>query len=380
MLEIYEASHDFENELLSIKRITRIYTALNKSNEAISLLIKKLNEQQGNKEKECVLLERIGITFKEIKNSDKALIYLLQAEEKSKEVVKPSSRFNLTLLTIYKNIGVLYRNKDDFDKAIYYFDKGYDLAETTKNVRYKGIILNSLAILYREKKEYLKAIEAFEELIKLKLEVENSAGVSNSYSNLAALYLEIKNYSKAEKNYQLAYTIAVQSKQKKAILEVCEGFYRFYDKLNKPSLAYPYLKRAFILKDSIYSSSIAEESAKLETIYNTEKKQKEIEIGKIKNQQLEKDVKSKDRERNIFIGSALLLGLFLILSVRSFLQKKKVNKQFEEKNSLINKQKLLVEEKQKEVLDSIRYAKKIQQALLTSEGYINKNINRLLKK
>ena len=46
----------------------------------------------------------------------------------------------------------------------------------------------------------------------------------------------------------------------------------------------------------------------------------------------------------------------------------------------IEKQKEVVEEKQKEILDSIRYAKRIQDALLTSQTYIERNITRLRNK
>ncbi len=48
--------------------------------------------------------------------------------------------------------------------------------------------------------------------------------------------------------------------------------------------------------------------------------------------------------------------------------------------SLIEKQKKLVEEKQKEILDSIRYAKRIQDAILPKEKYIDKCFKRLMKK
>ena len=44
---------------------------------------------------------------------------------------------------------------------------------------------------------------------------------------------------------------------------------------------------------------------------------------------------------------------------------------------IIERQKELVEEKQKEILDSIRYAKRIQEALLTSQSYIERNLQRL---
>jgi hypothetical protein len=46
----------------------------------------------------------------------------------------------------------------------------------------------------------------------------------------------------------------------------------------------------------------------------------------------------------------------------------------------IEDQKKLIEEKQREIIDSITYAKRIQRALITSETYIDKNLKRLEKK
>jgi tetratricopeptide (TPR) repeat protein len=379
-LEVYEQLNDFDSEITSITKLTRLYRELNRVNEAMDLLFKKLKSVEGNPEHECVLLERIGVAFKEMKNEDKGLIYLQQADEKSKLVTTPSTEFNQTLLSIYKNIGVLYRNKKDLDKALYYFDKGYALAESVENVKYKGIILNSLGILFKQKGEYLKAIKAFEASVKFKQEDDNNAGISNSLTNIGLLYFEINNFKKAEEYLLHSYQLAIRTRDKKTILESCTSLFKIYDGTNKPAIAYSYLKRAFFLKDSLYTDNISEESAKLEAIYNTEKKQKEIEINKIRNQQLEKNIESKNRERNILLFGALILIVFLIWAIWSFIGKKRANSMLEEKNDLINKQKLLVEEKQKEILDSIHYAKKIQNALLTSENYIQKSLNKLQKK
>ncbi len=49
----------------------------------------------------------------------------------------------------------------------------------------------------------------------------------------------------------------------------------------------------------------------------------------------------------------------------------------DEKNLLIEEQKKMVEEKQKDILDSIHYAKRIQESLLPSVKYIGKTITRL---
>jgi len=379
-LEVYEKLNNFDAEIVSVTKVGRIYKSLNRVDEAFDLLFKKLKTVEGNAEHEFMLLERIGVIFKEIKNEQKGLLYLQQAEEKSKLIKEFPKKLNQVLLSLYKNIGVLYRNKKEFDKAVYYFDKGYALAESIENVKYKGIILNSLGILFKQKGEYLKAIKAFEASVKFKQEDDNNAGISNSLTNIGLLYFEINNFKKAEEYLLQSYQLAIQTRDKKTILESCTSLFKIYDGTNKPAIAYSYLKRAFFLKDSLYTDNISEESAKLEAIYNTEKKQKEIEINKIRNQQLEKNIESKNRERNILLFGALILIVFLIWAIWSFIGKKRANAMLEEKNDLINKQKLLVEEKQKEILDSIHYAKKIQNAHLTSENYIQKSLNKLQKK
>ena len=67
----------------------------------------------------------------------------------------------------------------------------------------------------------------------------------------------------------------------------------------------------------------------------------------------------------------LVLG-FAIFAYRSYRQKQKANIE-------ISKQKEVIEEKQKEILDSIHYAKRIQTALLPSEKYLGQSFERLKK-
>ena len=76
--------------------------------------------------------------------------------------------------------------------------------------------------------------------------------------------------------------------------------------------------------------------------------------------------------------------LLALLSLRGFRNKQRVNviisKQKEDvelAKKIIEGQKLEVELKQKEILDSIYYAKRIQTALITNENYIGKCLNRL---
>jgi hypothetical protein len=65
----------------------------------------------------------------------------------------------------------------------------------------------------------------------------------------------------------------------------------------------------------------------------------------------------------------LVIG-FAFFVYRSFLEKKRANIE-------IGQQKTIIEQKQKEIIDSIQYAKRIQVALLTPERYIERNLKRL---
>ena len=70
------------------------------------------------------------------------------------------------------------------------------------------------------------------------------------------------------------------------------------------------------------------------------------------------------------------LALINKTKANNYRRKQQAHKALAEKNILIEEQKKEVEEKQKEILDSIHYAKRIQTALIINEKYIDKNLER----
>ena len=122
---------------------------------------------------------------------------------------------------------------------------------------------------------------------------------------------------------------------------------------------------------------------------NFEFEKKEAEL---KTEQDKKDIISiADKKRQkllLLLGSCILVlvAVFAVFMYRRFKitqrQKQVIDTAYAEldiKNKEIELQKKIVEEHHKEVMDSIRYAKRIQTALITSEKYINNALNRLMK-
>jgi hypothetical protein len=81
----------------------------------------------------------------------------------------------------------------------------------------------------------------------------------------------------------------------------------------------------------------------------------------------------------LYAGLALtiIFGFFMFNRFRVTHRQKNI---IEEQKIVVEKQKKLVEEKQEEMMDSIRYAKRIQQSQMPSENQVHKQMKRLRNK
>jgi len=133
------------------------------------------------------------------------------------------------------------------------------------------------------------------------------------------------------------------------------------------SEAYNLHKLYSIYKDSVLNENTDMQIETIKTEFETEKKEKENQLLQTQNQLSTETIKQQ-RITTYFIISGLLLALLLAFFIFRGL------KQQRNANRIISEQKHLVEEKQKEILDSIHYAKRIQQSLLPTEKYIKRNL------
>lgn len=139
------------------------------------------------------------------------------------------------------------------------------------------------------------------------------------------------------------------------------------------------------MRDSISNSETKKASIKKQFQYEFEKQAaadsvKHTEEQKVKNAQLSAQAASLKQEKTQ--RYALYGGLLLVIAFSGFVFNR--FKITQRQKVIIEKQKVLVdaaffqlEEKNKEVMDSIHYAKRIQTALLPSEKYIERKLNEL---
>jgi hypothetical protein len=132
-----------------------------------------------------------------------------------------------------------------------------------------------------------------------------------------------------------------------------------------------------VIKDSIYNTENLQQLNAFKAQYEDEKKK--LLIDKLN---LEKDLQNKlfdtEQKRKRILSVALVIALLCLMALSYLmLQKIKDNHLIRIQKKDIEQRSLLLEVKQKEILDSIHYANRIQNALLPNEYSIEKILKKL---
>ncbi|MGZ3883166.1 MAG: hypothetical protein ACXVPD_03005, partial [Bacteroidia bacterium] len=192
---------------------------------------------------------------------------------------------------------------------------------------------------------------------------------------IADIYFEKKDYSSALNYTSRSLQASVELGLPENIRNGAQMAYKIYKVQNKGMQALEMHELYIKMRDSINNIETRKISLKSQFKYEFEKKELAVKtLARAKEEKLKLEAEADRQKRNIIIycvlGGLLLVSVFLVLIYRSLQENKKANK-------IISQQKHIVEEKQKEILDSIRYARRIQSALITPEKYIDKTLTRL---
>ncbi|MFN8117058.1 MAG: tetratricopeptide repeat protein [Bacteroidia bacterium] len=308
---------------------------------------------------------------------------------------------------LYINIAILYDEQNNFKQAIDFYQKALDAAIKIDDQTSVASAYTNLGGVYGMQGDFKKAIECLEKSIEIKKDSGNKKGLAVAYNNLGATYYQMQDLPKALIQFQKSYDIYIEMDDAIGIFPACNNVGSVLLETGKPKEALPYFEKGYDialklnsvskrvvslenltlaykalgdytkaldysiqcsgLKDTLYNKDQAEITTEMQTRFATEKKQQENEI-------LNLQVKSESFIKTIFIIAACLLLAVAFFIFRGLRQKQKANIALEEKNKIIEEQKQtvehqkhIVEEQNKDITDSIRYAERIQSAILPPE-------------
>lgn len=358
-----------------------------------NFLALKIFEEAGNKAYAGAILGNIGMIYSNQGDYNKALLYLFKSLKLCEENdSKQGTGQNL------ENIGIQYSYLLDHQKARDYFLKALSFYEEIGNVYGMGSCYGNLSMVHRiigeklSKPENLKnfeiALNYSKRAVEINRKIENKQGLSFNLANMGYLNVLLHQYDLAEQNIKAAFDLASSTRSYNEIKEAHYNYYFLYEKSDRPVLALKHYKLFVQYRDSVFNKDKIKASLQQEIKFNYEKKAtadsvKSAEHRKVSEAKLvasEARLKQEKTQRLALYGGLFLVAVFAAFMVNRFRITNRQKILIERQKKATELQKNLVEEKQKEILDSIRYAKRIQTALLTSERYIERNLNKFNKK
>ncbi|GEM_PF-5245664 len=105
---------------------------------------------------------------------------------------------------VHNSLGMVYKSKGEWDKAIEFFQKSLDGKEKIEDVRGMAVTFNNLGLAYQDKGEWDKAIEFYQKALEISKKDGDVHGMAITYGNLGIVYQLKGEWDKAIEFYQKA--------------------------------------------------------------------------------------------------------------------------------------------------------------------------------
>ncbi len=321
----------------------------------------KIREEIGDKSGEASCINNMGAIYTDQKQDVKALD-CFQRSLKIREAIGDKDG----MAASYNNLGSIYSQKKEQGLAIEYYLRSLKIREELGDKVGIGTAYNNIGTVYVDLKDVKKAREYFNKGLKIREQVGDKRGEAMSWYNIARTFDTEGDLETAILTYEKGLKIAKQSEAVLHINHLSLGLYNCYKKVGRYKESLAMYELHIQMRDSIKSESSQKEIMQQEMQYTYEKKKALAE----KEREKELAIADEQKKKQKIILYATVVGLLLVI-IFSFIIFNRLR--------VTRKQKSIIAEKQKEILDSIQYAKRIQQSLLPHESYIDKNLKRLLK-
>ncbi|MCE3258694.1 MAG: protein serine/threonine phosphatase [Bacteroidetes bacterium] len=332
----------------------------------------KICDELGDRRGKASSLNNIGMMYLDLEEHVKALEYLRDAlSEWEKLNVKRGMSSSLG------NLGLLYSKMGRPNMSLEYYFKALVLNEKNGDKEGIGTSLGNIGWVFFEQKKYQKALDYFERSLSYKKLVNDQAGIAYSYNSIGSVYRKLEQYDLALEYGQKSYEMGKKMGYPDIIKRSSLLLYTVYKEKKMPEKALAMYEDFMQMRDSIQSEQARKDGLKRQYQYEFDIKEKEY-----KSEQEKRELKySSEIQRQKLIFNASLIGgitlfLFLIVLYQRFRITNRQKGIIENQKREIDNAFSALHEKNKEVMDSIYYARRIQSALLTTHEYFNKHLRK----
>ncbi|MEW6467713.1 MAG: tetratricopeptide repeat protein [Bacteroidota bacterium] len=384
-LDIQRQISDKQGLSSTLNNLGVVYKRQGMLEKALELYFESLRikEESGDKKGQAYALSNIAVIYFSLNEHAKGLEYDHKALKLREEIGDKEG-----IAQSLSNLGVDYIRTHP-DKALEYFIRSLNIRKEIGGKRWIASTLNNIGFVFytlaeREKSdpvrdEFLeKSLDYYRQSLEISEELVDKNGICHSLYYMGSAYFIKKDYKRAEEYCSRSLKIGREAASLDLIRNASERLSRVYKAQGRYKEALEMHELFKQMTDSANNVEIRKSALKKQLQYEFEKKEA---LAKAEQDKKNVIAEAEARKKNITIlFTGLGLALVLVFAAFVFRSLRVTQKQkaiIEEQKKTVEMQKLIVEEKQKEIVDSIHYAKRIQDSLLPTDKYIERNLKKL---
>lgn len=249
----------------------------------------------------------IGMVYQSQNKWPLAETYVRDAIEILKQHYNPFNQ----LLAMH-TLANIYGPQGKIAEAFALDEEGITLAEKTNNEFAKAWFYDNMGncYLYGTPPDYKKAFGYFTKTLQIDSAFGNKKQMSDSYVNMGGVFMEQGKFMEAIPYLQRSIALAEESGYEQGKLKALQSLATAYRQSGKADEAFATLTNAMKTKDSLFNITSETRMAEMQTVYETEKKQHQINLQQA---QLSK--------KNFILAAIIILAVLLgLLGVSAWLR------------------------------------------------------------
>jgi len=303
----------------------------------------KIKEEIRDKRGMASTLNNIGSIYMDQGNYPKALDYY-QRSLKIKEEISDKRGMAGAL----NNIGRIYNNQHDYHNSLEYYQRSLKIYEDISDKSGMANILNNIGTNYLDQGNYPKALDYFQQSLKIKEEISDKSGIARTLNNIGTIYMNQGNYAQSMDYFQRSLKIMEEISDKRGMASAsnnigtvsnqqgnhvqavfwcekglliskeinildeqknaCQCLYDAFKAMGNDNKALEYHERIEMLDDSLQAEETSKKLQQMEFDKQMLADSLLLDEEKLRVQITnEAEVRKKNRTKNIFIWSAVLL-------------------------------------------------------------------------
>jgi serine phosphatase RsbU (regulator of sigma subunit) len=329
----------------------------------------KVNQEHIKKDNvSAVIYANIGTIYNYMNDSARTFEYYLKAVN---VFLKLDDKARVAL--IYGNIGNAFMDAKDYKNAEKYMLQSISLQRKFGNKLGLAVGLTNVGEFYSKTGQYEKAQHFLDTALFMEETANDIEQQVYTLSSLSQMYARMNDNKKGEEYGTKALELADKIELLREVKEISQSLSTMFEKTGQSDQALHYYKVFVNTRDTLENKESAKKLIRTELNYEYEQKQQAEKLEDEKREALNSEKAAHERTvRNLYLSAFIVVLILSVLVLRNLFRVRKANKIITEQKTEVEKQKILVDEKNRDITDSINYAKRIQQAMLpTNELWDN---------